>query len=63
MIIQLSIEVKNLRGYQQGADFSNSLAEHIQETFNDDGSIGKIYFKLLSKKTQGKRANKKEGSK
>lgn len=58
MIVQLSIEVKNIRGYQQGLDFVDTLAEHITDTFNDDGSIGTIHFKLLSKKKTGKRIKK-----
>jgi hypothetical protein len=58
MIVQLSIDVKNLRGYQAGSEFAQSVAEHIKETFNDDNSIGGIYFKLLSKKKTGKKIGK-----
>lgn len=47
MIIQLSIQVKGLKSYQDGADFAHDLADHIQETFNDDESISPLmYFKL-----------------
>lgn len=47
MVIQLSIEVKGLKTYQDGADFAHSLADHIQDTFNDDDSVNPLmYFKL-----------------
>lgn len=47
MIIQLSIQVKGLKTYQEGADFTHNLADHIVDTFNDDGSIDpRMLFKL-----------------
>ena len=53
MIIQLSIQVKGLKSYQDGADFAHHLADHIQETFNDDDSIDPLmHFKLY--KNDGK---------
>lgn len=48
MIIQLSIDVKGLKGYRQGADFAHNLADHISDTFNDDESISPLmHFKLF----------------
>ena len=53
MIIQLSIQVKGLKTYQEGADFARNLADHISDTFDDDDSISPLmYFKLF--KNDGK---------
>lgn len=48
MIVQIALHVKGLRGYQQGQDFADALADHIMETFNDDGSVEPVmHFKLF----------------
>lgn len=49
MIVQLSIEVKELQGFADGRDFAESLAAHLYESFNDDNSLGDIRYILRAK--------------
>ena len=60
MIIQLSIQVTGLRTYQDGADFAHSLADHIQDTFNDDDTVNPLmHFTLYQ--NDGKTQIKEKG--
>ena len=37
--VTLTFEVKGLKNKQEASEFGNSLAEHVTDTFNDNGSI------------------------
>lgn len=58
MIVQLSIEVKKLLGFVAGRDFAEAIAAHLHESFNDDGSLGAIHWKLLAKKKTGRKVKR-----
>lgn len=57
MIVQLSIEVKKLQGFEDGRDFAESLAARLYASFNDDNSLGDIRY-ILGAKPIGRRVKR-----
>lgn len=45
--IQITVKVPKLKTKRDAEDFGQSLAEHIMETFNDDGSIESCFYKTI----------------
>jgi hypothetical protein len=47
MIIQLNISLKHVRSKKTAVGIAEGAAEHLRDTFNDDETLGAIYFKVL----------------
>jgi hypothetical protein len=45
--IQLTIQAKNIKTKQEAEDFGCEIAEHLMETFNDDGSLAGVFYKTV----------------
>ena len=48
MIIQLHIEMKDVRTTQQAHEMGRAIADHLYDTFNDDDSIKRIQWKAIN---------------
>lgn len=49
MIIQLQIEMKGIRTTTQAREMGEAIAEHLFNTFNDDGTLQTIQYKAVNK--------------
>lgn len=44
MIIQLQIEMKGIKTTKQAREMGETIAEHLFNTFNDDGTLQTIHY-------------------
>lgn len=51
--IQLTINLKGIRGTATALTIAEQAAEHLHDTFNDDDSLGKIVYKVLPSPSAG----------
>lgn len=47
MQIQLTITLKGVQGTATAITIAEQAAEHLMETFNDDGSLKKVAYTVL----------------
>lgn len=47
MIIQLQIEMKGIRTTTQAREMGEAIAEHLFNTFNDDGTLQAIRYTAM----------------
>lgn len=52
MIIQLHISLKNVRSKTVAEGIAEGAANHLTDTFNDDGTLGAIFFKVINPKKE-----------
>lgn len=48
MIIQLQIEMKGIKTTKQAREMGEAIAEHLFNTFNDDGTLQTIQYTAIN---------------
>jgi len=49
VIIQLQIEMKGIKTTTQAREMGEAIAEHLFNTFNDNGTLQTIQYQAISK--------------
>lgn len=57
--IQLTITLTRCQSDTTAVEIADQAAEHLHETFNDDNSLGEIWYTVLPSVPTPKRATKK----